>query len=184
MNKTIVVSEGCISAYVKDLSMGLSRIFTYAEDPLAISQLTVVLPDPAFLKALTALDDTHPAVATVMESLGIGIRLHLRVHRQLLAMLSVESLANLPVQVSDHKGIPVVSCVSSMINYSDVALLQWCWLLTPETCRVTDLARDHMQKHHIYFVNKRSLHVPGKSHRFNRRYSEDPFFTGKKTVDP
>lgn len=180
---SIFVDHGCISVRVADLQFGLSALVACADDPVAVGQLRILLPDPSFIGALFAPDPSHPSVPAALEALGIGLELSLLVHRLLLPVLSAESLVTLPVKVADHKGVPVVPLGSRLVSYADVALLQQCWLLPPEPVMVTDLAREHMQKHHIYLIKKGMHYVSGKNNRYRSRYPEDLFPAGEKADD-
>ncbi|MEC4725576.1 PduM family microcompartment protein [Shewanella sp. D64] len=151
----IVVKDGCANVQVNHLLFGLNGLMKCVKDPSGITCIRVILPDPTFINALFALDGSLPTVQAIFEALAIGIEVELTIHSQLLPMLSVGPVAILPVDISDHKGLPVELVTSSIINYPDVALFDHCWLLTVDKPLVTDLAREHMRNHKIKLVSKR-----------------------------
>ncbi|RJX75188.1 microcompartment protein PduM [Vibrio sinensis] len=171
----IFVNGECANVQVKDLILGINHLMTQIEKPQLITVIRVILPDPFLLKALFSFDVSLPAIQTLFDAIAIGIKIELVVHRQLLPMLSVDSLVSLPVEITDHKGLPVEPITSSIIDYSDVALLEHCWLLTVDKPLVTYLAREHIQRHKISFITKKGglANALGKNRWLRRRHTEN-----------
>ncbi len=136
-NKTYTVN-------MPELAAGLAKTIY-----LHHAQLSLLLPDLAFIHSLAAYDARNPAVATLLEAWAYGVRLRLTVHRQLLAALPLRELCRLPVSVVDHLEIPVQMTTSGSISYANVVLLHDCWLLIERATLITSLARDVMENQNI-----------------------------------
>lgn len=171
----IVVNGECANVQVKDLQHGINHLMAQLDKPQLITAIRVILPDPYLLKSLFSFDVSSSAIQTLFDAIAIGIRIELVVHRQLLPMLSVDSLVSLPVEIMDHKGFAVEPITTSIIDYSDVALLEHCWLLTVDKPMVTYLAREHIQRHKISLITKKGglANALGKNRWIRRHHSEN-----------
>jgi microcompartment protein PduM len=130
-----------------ELTNGLSKTIY-----LHHARLYLPLPDLAFIQSMVAYDSHNPAVATILETWAYGVRLHLMVHRQLLAALPIRKLARLPVTLVDQLDIPVKMLTGGSISYANVVLLHDCWLLIERSTFLTSLARDVLEKQNIKLI--------------------------------
>ncbi|QWA09305.1 microcompartment protein PduM [Sodalis ligni] len=137
------------TANMSELSAGLTKTVY-----LHHAQLSLLLPDLAFIQSLAAYDSGNPAVATLLEAWAYGVRLRLMVHRQLLTALPLRELCRLPVSVVDHLEIPVHMAAGGSISYANVVLFHDCWLLIERETFITPLARDVMENQNIKLIRR------------------------------
>lgn len=104
--------------------------------------LTLTQVDSVFLARLAAGDDSDPAVAQLCTALAVGVRVSVCVHHRLLAVLAVNLLSQLALNVVDENGWPVHLCRASVLSYRHLASLSRGWLLVPPGTLITPLARE------------------------------------------
>lgn len=171
----IVVNGETINVQVTDLDNGLQSLMTSVAAPQTVRTIRLILPAPHVVRALLSLDASLPAAQTLFDAIAIGLCVEVVMHQQLLPMLDVDALMPLPIKISDQQGTPVYAIDSSVINYSDVALLDHCWLLTLPSPIFTQLAIEHMQRNHILHITKRGgcTHAIGKNSWLRCRHSKN-----------
>lgn len=151
--------SGTLVVVVKDLSVGLTELSKLHSDPSLLNEIHVILPDLSFLFSLFKFDFSNPSAATVLDAWSIGVTTKFSVHINLIKLLSPEVIIDLPALWTDHEGMPVIIHHAPVINYSDVALLDNCYVLAKVGVVITDLSKEHMEKNNIKIIKRHGGYV-------------------------
>ncbi|AKP32355.1 microcompartment protein PduM [Yersinia aleksiciae] len=116
--------------------------------------LHLMLPDLAFMHRLAQSDTTCPAVMALNEAWSWGMKVHISLHRQLLAALPAAALRPLPLSFSDSQGNAVRLHAGKVLSYRDIATLNPGWLLIDAHTLVTPLAQDTLSARHIQLLRQ------------------------------
>ncbi|CNE52192.1 microcompartment protein PduM [Yersinia mollaretii] len=116
--------------------------------------LHLMLPDLAFMHRLAQFDTRCPAVTALNEAWSWGMKVHISLHRQLLAALPAAALRPLPLSFSDSQGIAVRLHTGKVLSYRDIATLAPGWLLIDAHTLVTPLAQDTVSARHIQLLRQ------------------------------
>ncbi|CFQ30175.1 microcompartment protein PduM [Yersinia bercovieri] len=116
--------------------------------------LHLMLPDLAFMHRLAHSDSHCPAVMALHEAWSWGMKVHISLHRQLLAALPAAALRPLPLSFSDSQGVAVRLHAGKVLSYRDIATLDAGWLLIDAHTLVTPLAQDTLSARHIQLLRQ------------------------------
>ncbi|EEQ12259.1 propanediol utilization protein [Yersinia mollaretii ATCC 43969] len=116
--------------------------------------LHLMLPDLAFMHRLAQFDTRCPAVTALNEAWSWGMKVHISLHRQLLAALPAAALRPLPLSFSDSQGVAVRLHTGKVLSYRDIATLDPGWLLIDAHTLVTPLAQDTVSARHIQLLRQ------------------------------
>ncbi len=116
--------------------------------------LHLMLPDLAFMHRLAQSDSQCPAVNALNEAWSWGMKVHISLHRQLLAALPAAALRRMPLSLSDNQGVAVGLHAGRVLGYRDIATLSSGWLLIDAHTLVTPLAQDTVSARHIQLLRQ------------------------------
>jgi microcompartment protein PduM len=151
--------DGTIVVRANDLSVGLEELSNLHSDPSSLKNIHIILPNLGFLFSLFKFDFNNPSVATILDAWSIGITSKITVHTNVIKLLSPELIIDMPIVWTDQKGTPVIIHHSSILNYSDVALLDKCYVLAPIGVLTTSLSKEHMDKNNIRIIKRQGSYV-------------------------
>ncbi|MEI6858523.1 MAG: PduM family microcompartment protein [Shewanella sp.] len=114
--------------------------------------LYVPLADLAFIHELVIFNASTPAIATVLDALSYGVRLHITVHEQLLPLLPLAKLTRFPATIADQHDNLVHISTNKVVDYSLVVGLSGKWLLIPHHTLVTALANEQLIRRQIKLI--------------------------------